>query len=247
MQGLVLACLASMCGGEDGRDPRPRLREFAFASRPQDRRKAGGGQCVDGGDAQLWSDRGAQLLASGDAVSALRCLKLAVRLGCSAAHVFQDMSVAKLAIKDLAGALEDSRRALLHAGCSLAVATAGMGQGHWDRGTCGTSPELLLNHASLLDKAVPSHKVLARIQQVLRHYVSLACSKDATGALSCTGRGAIAAIVELWRLGQLSFGNWDTFLQDKWLLTAAVDADIQRCRAAAVGKRFSVVQPWEVL
>ena len=238
---LVLACLASVCGGEDGSD-RPRLREFAFASRAQDRRKGGGGPCVDGGDAQLWCDRGVQLLADGDAVSALRCLKLAVRLGCSSAHVFQDMSVARLAIEDLAGALEDSRRAIRQAGCSPAVVTASTGT----RPCLCTSPELLLNHASLLDKAVPSHKTLALIQQVLRRYVSLACSKDSSGALSCTARGAISAIVELWRLGQLSFGNWETFLQDKWLLTAAVDADIQRCHADAVGERFSVVQPWEV-
>ena len=50
----------------------------------------------------------------------------------------------------------------------------------------------------------------------------------------------------MWRLGQVSFYNWDSWQEDKWLLTAAVGADVERCRADEAGLRYSVVQPWEV-
>ena len=76
--------------------------------------------------------------------------------------------------------------------------------------------------------------------------MSVACRADASGALACTARGAISAIVELWRLGQQSFGNWDSWTEDERLLTVAVEADVERCRAQDPGERFSVVQPWEV-
>jgi hypothetical protein len=77
--------------------------------------------------------------------------------------------------------------------------------------------------------------------------VGIACRVDASGALACTARGAISGIVDLWRLGQLSFSNWDSWIEDERLLTVAVEADVERCRAQAPGERFSVVQPWEVL
>ena len=77
--------------------------------------------------------------------------------------------------------------------------------------------------------------------------MGIACRVDASGALACTARGAISGIVDLWRLGQLSFSNWDSWTEDERLLTVAVEADVERCRAQAPGERFSVVQPWEVL
>ena len=242
---LMLSVFAACGGDEDAIDKgteatkhhgisRPRLREFAFVSRPQDRAAH-----VCTGDAQTWRTRGAALIFESKAGDGLRCLQLAIRLGCKTAHVFQDMSVARQKVQDLGGAVADARRAVLLSGCSQAA----VGRRGDDR--C-TSPELLLNLASLVDKIMPSATALTRILQILRGYISVACHKDATGALSCHARGAIAAIVELWRLGQLSFRNWDTYQQDLWLLTAAVDADVQRCRADDTGKRFSVVQPWEV-
>jgi hypothetical protein len=119
IQCLVLAALAAIIAAPNGEAHRPRLRDFAFASREQDRRReTGGGAPVScRGDAQRWVERGAQLIAEGQAGEGLRCLQLAVRLGCVTAHIFQDMSVARLAQKDLGGALADARRAVLLSGC----------------------------------------------------------------------------------------------------------------------------------
>ena len=189
-QCLLLGSLAAMCGGEDASlegdeetsrgQARPRLRAFAFVSRPQDRRKGGSGACQDGGEAQFWREHGVQLLSEGQAYNALRCLKMALRLGCNAAHVFQDMSVARLGMQDIDGALQDSRHAIERAGCSLTPDVNSGGAAP----QC-TSPELLLNYASLLDKALPSHTTLSRIQQVLRRYIRASCRKDASGSLAC--------------------------------------------------------------
>jgi hypothetical protein len=213
-------------------DERPRLRAFAFASRPQDRNQSGGA-CL------RFAPEPARSNLEGDVRSSVRCLMLAIRLGCGTADVYQDLSVAKLAMNDLKGALQDVRHALLLAGCRSDVA------GIVSQAGC-PRPELLLNYASLLDKAFPEYPTLARIQHLLRSYVRNACRTSESGALACSARGAIVAIVEMWRLGQLSFGNWDTWEHDKWLLTAAVNADVQRCRSDALSNRFSVVQPWEV-
>jgi len=190
VQCLVLGSLAAMCGGEDASlegdeetsrgQARPRLREFAFVSRPQDRRKGSSGACQDGGEAQFWREHGVQLLSKGQAYNALRCLKMALRLGCNAAHVFQDMSVARLGMQDIDGALQDSRHAIERAGCSLTPDVNSGGAAP----QC-TSPELLLNYASLLDKALPSHTTLSRIQQVLRRYIRASCRKDDSGSLAC--------------------------------------------------------------
>lgn len=249
LQCVVVLSTLALCGGQDDEaaeagharqvvvalNDRPRLREFAFASRPQDWHKREQSTACMGGEALVWLERGAQLLSDGNASTSLRCLRVAMRLGCRDAHVYQDMSLARLAMQDLAGALQDAWSAVSAAGCSLASGP----------GTHCASPELLLNYASLLDKSWPSHATLPRILHILRNYVGVACHRDASGELSCNARGAITAIVELWRLGQLSLSNWDTWQQDLWLLTAAVDADVQRCIAEA-GNRYSVVQPWEV-
>lgn len=216
------------------------MREFSFVSRAQDRRRGAGIACLDGSDGHAWSERGAAMLSEGGrAQDSLRCLQLAVRLGCRASFIYQDMAVARLAMMDLGGALSDVRQALQLAGC---VPEANM----LSNSQRCESPEILLNYASLLDKTYPSHRTLHKILDVLHSYVVAACRKDASGALSCAARGAIPAIVERWRLGQLSFNNWDTWQEDKWLLTAAVEADVERCRADEAGLRYSVVQPWEV-
>ncbi len=119
IQCLFLAALAAIVAAPNGEAHRPRLRDFAFASREQDRRRetGAGAPASCRGDAQRWVERGAQLIAEGQAAEGLRCLQLAVRLGCVTAHIFQDMSVARLAQKDLGGALADARRAVLLSGC----------------------------------------------------------------------------------------------------------------------------------
>jgi hypothetical protein len=242
LQCLLLHWPAACSSGHHDTQPpeRPGMREFAFASRAQDRGEGVGSGCVRGADGFWWSERGAAMLAEGSSArDSLRSLQLAVRLGCRAAFVYQDMAVARLAMQDVGGALSDVRRALQLAGCNTTADTTSNSHG------C-ERPELLLNYASLLDKAYPSHGTLHTILHVLRSYVGAACSTDAFGVLSCRARGAIAAIVEMWRLGQLSFSNWDTWHQDQWLLEAAVEADVQRCRTDEARLRYSVVQPWEV-
>ena len=119
IQCLFLAALAAIVAAPNGEAHRPRLRDFAFASREQDRRRetGAGAPASCRGDAQRWVERGAQLIAEGQAGEGLRCLQLAVRLGCVTAHIFQDMSVARLAQKELGGALADARRAVLLSGC----------------------------------------------------------------------------------------------------------------------------------
>ena len=119
IQCLVLASLAAMDAAPNGEAHRPPLRHFAFASREHDRRREAGAGAPAGcrGDAQHWGERGAQLIAEGQADEGLRCLQLAVRLGCVTEHIYQDMSVARLAQKDLSGALADARRAVLMSGC----------------------------------------------------------------------------------------------------------------------------------
>ena len=245
-QCLVLATLAARVAAPGSEPPaRPRLRDFAFASRDQDRRREADRSSPAGcrGDAQRWHEHGAQLIGEGQAGDGLRCLLLAARLGCATAHIYQDMSIARLTQGDLGGALADARRAVLLAGCGERLAAR---QGKRAEVRRCASPELLLNYASVLDKVDASHTAHPHILQLLRDFVDVACRVDESGTLACTARGAIAGIVELWRLGQLSFGNWDSWRQDEWMLTAAVEADVERCRAQAPGERFSVVQPWEV-
>ena len=253
VSGLIAlaVCVLTECQGEDDgaattshdHGDRPRLREFAFSSRPQDRLHDSASGSCPGGEQAAWRERGAEMLADGDARGALRCLILAARLGCRPASVYQDMSMARLALGDLSGALQDARRAALMTGCRHAPPN-----NHSDPAELveHCSPELLLNVASLLDKVQPAHQTLPRILALLRRYLALACD-DAGSALTCTARGAIPAVVELWRLGQLTLLNWDTWHRDLHLLAAAVAADVDRCseQGARSGARFSVVGPWE--
>ena len=132
-----------------------------------------------------------QLIGEGQAGDGLRCLLLAARLGCATAHIYQDMSIARLTQGDLGGALADARRAVLLAGCGERLAAR---QGKRAEVRRCASPELLLNYASVLDKVDASHTAHPHILQLLRDFVDVACRVDESGTLACTARGAIAIV-----------------------------------------------------